>query len=101
MELHFVLINSDLFFLNGTLKNLNDGLTDLILGRDCVDDPVIKLLVNLSGVSMDLLKDSKGPRIDQCQLVGKDLFFFLKDDSLWILPNLGNDRVLINKVIEF
>ena len=101
LQLDLILIDTDLLILNRTLENLNHLLADLVLRLDSVYNPVIELLVDLSRVCMDFLENRKGPGIDQGQPICENLFFLLEDNSLRVLPDLSNNWILVNKVIEF
>lgn len=63
-------------------------MTDLVLLVNCLDYPIIQLLINLLRVGVDFIQSYKCPGIDEAKSVDEDFLFLLNYFALGIVNDL-------------
>ena len=95
-----VLLDVELLSGDSLFEDLKHLLTDEILLVNCIDNPVIKLLVHLLRMSVNLLKNDESPRVDKAKSVHEDLLLLLKNLSLEVIMNLLNQWIVGCEVLK-
>ena len=82
LQLRLILFDSQLLRLNALFDLGDYFLANSIFLRHCFDNPVVELIIDLTGVNVDFLEDCEGPGVYQGKLVNENVALVLENLSL-------------------